>query len=161
MRKAIIGKSMTLAYWRDGCKLNHPQIDREHHHLLQLLEELYRAVLLDHNEDLIQAALDTLFNVTMEHCETEEALMEVFRYPERSSHTDQHEELLGLILNYRLALEQGLRPLTLDDVHHLATWLTSHVSAYDLKMVQFVQHQQKHDGAAMTQEINHHLFATI
>jgi ribosomal protein L31E len=25
-------------------------------------------------------------------------------------------------------------------------------------MVQFVQRQQKHDGAAITQEVNHHLF---
>ncbi|MFH7245023.1 MAG: bacteriohemerythrin [Spirulina sp.] len=151
---------MSLAYWRDGCKLNHPQIDQEHGHLLQLLKNLYRSVLLDHDEDMIQAALDTLFRVTLEHCETEEALMEVFLYPEQASHTEQHEELLGLILNYRLTLEQGLRPLTLDDVHHLATWMTIHVSTYDLKMVQFVQHQQKHDGAAMTQEVNYRIFAT-
>ncbi len=151
---------MSLAYWRDSCKLNHPQIDQEHRYLLQLLEDLYRSVLLGYNEDRIQAALDTLFTVTLEHCETEEALMEVFGYPEQASHTEQHEELLELILNYRLTLEQGLRPLTLDDIHHLATWMTTHVSTYDLKMVQFVQHQQKHDGAAMTQAVNYRIFAS-
>lgn len=150
---------MSLAYWRDACKVNHPQIDHEHHHLLSLLEALYRSVLLDHSENVIETSLDAVFIATMAHCETEETLMELFDYPERVSHTEQHEEVLGLIFNYRLTVEQGLRPLTLDDVHHLATWFTAHVWTYDLKMVQFIQQQQQHYGAAMAQDVNHHLFA--
>jgi hemerythrin-like metal-binding protein len=152
---------MSLAYWRDDCKLNHPQIDREHHRILKLLEELYRSVLLDHNKDELQTLLDNLFTVTMEHCETEEALMAIFRYPEQIVHIEQHEVLLDLILNYRLALEQGLRPLTLDDVHDLATWLTGHVAIYDLKMVQYVKQQQKHDETAISQTVNNDLFAVL
>ncbi|MBD2426123.1 hemerythrin family protein [Phormidium sp. FACHB-1136] len=152
---------MSLAYWRDACKVNHPQIDDEHHYLLTLLEKLYQAILRDHDEDAIQTSLDAVFSAMIDHCETEEALMEVFAYPDRISHIEQHEEILVLIFNYRLTLEQGLRPLTLDDVHDLATWLTSHVWTHDLKMVQFVQQQQKHYGAAMTQEINHRIFAPM
>ncbi len=152
---------MSLAYWQDDCKVNHPPIDQEHHHLLKLLEDLYRSVLWDHSEDILQALLDTLFRATLEHCETEESLMEVFGYPDQISHMEHHEEILALILNYCLTLEQGLRPLSLDDVHDLAACLNRHISTDDLKMVQFVQHQQKHDGAMMTQAINHRIFATI
>lgn len=150
---------MSLSYWRDDCKLNHPQIDREHRHILKLLEELYRSVLLDQREDVLQTLLDTLFTVTMEHCETEEALMAIFRYPEQLAHIEQHEILLDLILNYRLSLDQGGRPLTLDDVHNLATWLTGHVTAHDLKMVQYVKQQQKYDGTAFSPTVNDYLFA--
>ncbi|QQE64602.1 hypothetical protein GFS31_12830 [Leptolyngbya sp. BL0902] len=152
---------MALAYWRDECKINHPQIDYEHHHLLNLLERLYRLVLLGQPDNAIQNTLDTLFNALLEHCETEEALMEIFAYPDGNSHIEEHEEILAQIFNYRLTLEQGLRPLTIDDVHDLATWLTNHVCTTDLKMMQYVQHQQKNDGQAMTQEINHRLFSLV
>ena len=152
---------MSLTYWRDDCKVNHPQIDQEHHYLLEILENLYHAVLQDHSEDLLQSFLDTLFGATLEHCEAEESLMEIFSYPDQYIHMKQHEEILGLILNYRLTLEQGLRPLTLDDVHDLATWLNRHIGTHDLKMVQYVQHRQKHDGAMMGQAINHNMFAAM
>lgn len=152
---------MALAYWREDCRVNHPHIDREHQYLLKLLEDLYRFVLLDQNTDLIQTTLDTLFGAMMDHCETEEALMDVFGYPDQTGHTDQHEDILGRIFNYRLTLEQSLRPLTLDDVYDLATWLTSHVRTHDLKMVQYIQHCQRHNGMGIHTGANPHLLATL
>lgn len=152
---------MALAYWRDECKVNHPQIDYEHHHLFQLLEGLYRSVLLDHDQVMIQGALDGLFSAMMEHCETEEALMEASGYPGRSEHIDQHEAILGIIFNHRLTLERGLSFLTLDDVYDMAIWFTSHVGNHDLRMMQYVQQQQKRNGVSMSQHLHRPFFAHL
>jgi hemerythrin len=72
---------MSLAYWRDICVLNFPEIDEEHVRLLYILESIYHDIQLAENTAGIQSKLHELFDTTLTHCETEERLMVIYRYP--------------------------------------------------------------------------------
>jgi hemerythrin len=140
------GVRMSLAYWRDDCKTNFPEVDQEHQELLVILEALYRAILLNQSTSSVQTELDHLFRCALIHCETEEALMTTYNYPDHSVHGEQHEELLSKIFNLRLKTEQSQETLTLDVVYELATWLGRHIWDYDLKLVQFIQQRQQDEA---------------
>ena len=141
---------MSLAYWRDICVMNFPEIDEEHVTLLKTLQTIYQDI--EHAEDInkIQAKLHFLFETALAHCETEERLMESYSYPESKVHADQHEELLNNVLNLRLKAEDQEEQLTLDMIHGIASWLSRHSWEYDLKLVQYIQHRRRQDSLLFT-----------
>lgn len=143
---------MSLAYWRDSCKVNHPQIDHEHATLLSLLESVYRAILLEQRADAVQDILEALLNAMFLHCETEENLMEAYGYPDRAAHIADHEQILDAIFNIRLTAEQPNAVLSLDTIYDLANWMTRHIWEQDLPMVRFIQQRQKSEGLHLSRD---------
>ncbi|MEA5448727.1 bacteriohemerythrin [Leptolyngbya sp. CCNP1308] len=134
---------MAVTYWRDDCKTHHRQIDADHRDLFNILAQLHRSILLEPDGAEVEAILDHLFNAAIAHCEAEEALMEIYAYPNASAHTEQHEALLAKILRLRLGGHPPEATLSIDLTHDLAQWLSHHIWAYDLELVQFVQNQQQ------------------
>jgi hemerythrin-like metal-binding protein len=152
---------MTLVYWRDDCKVNHSQMDREHHETLQILEDLYRSILVEQDNQKIQSKLDQLFSATLEHCEVEEVLMDIYNYPDRTIHIEEHESVLSQIFNVRLAFEQHYTSLSLDLIHELTTWINQHVCDYDLKMVRFIQQCQQNEELYIHHEAKAELLVNV
>jgi hemerythrin len=134
---------MAVTYWRDDCKTHHRQIDADHRDLFNILAQLHRAIQLEPDGAEVGAILDHLFNAVIAHCEAEEALMEIYAYPDARAHTDQHEALLAKILRHRLRGHSPEATLSIDLAHDLAQGLSHHIWAYDLNLVQFVQNQQQ------------------
>ncbi len=137
---------MSLAYWRDICMTNCPEIDDGHTVLLNILEAIYQDIQQEGTRSRIQAKLHYLFDTVLSHCETEERLMERYSYPDSKAHTDHHEELLNNVLNLRLKAEEQDQKLTLDMIHGIATWLGQHAWDYDLELVKFIQYRQQQES---------------
>jgi hemerythrin len=136
---------MALAYWRDICITNFPEIDEEHAGLIKVLQSVYQDIQLGNNRIAIQSKLNYLFEAALSHCEHEERLMEAYGYPDLSLHADKHEELLNNVLNLRLKAEDCDVSLTLDMIHSIATWLGRHSWDDDQKFVQFLRQRQQRE----------------
>jgi hemerythrin len=136
---------MSLAYWRDICILHFPEIDDEHAELLSILKAIYQDIQSGEDGQPLQAKLHHLFHVALNHCESEERLMESYHYPDSQDHADAHEELLNTVLNLRLKAEEQQEKLTLDMIHDILAWLNRHSWDYDLRLVQFIQQRQQRE----------------
>ncbi len=137
---------MALAYWRDICMTNFPEIDEEHAALIKVLQSIYQDIQCKEERTRIQSKLNYLFEAALVHCEHEERLMEAYSYPDLKDHVDRHEELLNDVLNLRLKAEDRDVMLTLDMIHSIAAWLGRHSWDEDLKLVQFIQQRQQKDS---------------
>jgi hemerythrin-like metal-binding protein len=133
---------MSLAYWRDICILNLPEIDEEHADLLRILKAIYQDIQIGEDRHRLQSKLHLLFDSALSHCESEERLMESYGYPDYQEHADRHEELLNTVLNLHLKAEEQDGKLTLDMLHGIVVWLNHHFWDYDLKLAQFIQQRQ-------------------
>jgi hemerythrin len=129
---------MSLAYWRDYIKINHPKIDEEHRQLIDILESLHCAISLGQDHFTILGFLEQFLQASLSHCETEESLMVSHHYPHGDDHIAAHEEFLSELFNLHLKLEQREISPTLDMVHDLATELSSHCGDFDVELVQFI-----------------------
>lgn len=119
--------------------VGHEQIDAQHRAIVrQLMEASERAEAEDRAG--VEAALLRLWDETVGHFATEEALMEAHGYPERAAHRSSHhlflEDLKGLLTAIR---EHGLD----EDVKAWATqrapeWIAFHIQANDAPLARFL-----------------------
>jgi hemerythrin-like metal-binding protein len=119
--------------------VGHQVIDAEHRAILKLVAEL-RACVEAADAAGTAAALAGLWDATVGHFATEDALMEQFAYPERRAHAGAHQLFLADLK--ALVDELSERGLT-EDVAAWAQvrapeWITFHIETNDAPLARFL-----------------------
>lgn len=136
---------MTLAVWSKRYETGIREIDAQHQRLFQAINRMEAAYQAGTEEAEAQESLAFLARYTLEHFETEEALMREVGYPMLAFHQKEHADLMDKILAMKARLDAGFHvPLDAADfaahvANFAADWLAHHINEADMGYVQFVK----------------------
>ncbi|WP_201494516.1 bacteriohemerythrin [Rubrivivax sp. A210] len=123
--------------WRDGFKINVPQVDREHMHLFELVKALELAS--------IEATVDELLDYVVTHFTHEQKLMEDSRYPGFADHLKLHEAFAATVADFLGSGEAWSEERVQELRRFLNKWLIGHIMTHDLR---FGNWYREHHGDA-------------
>ncbi len=132
MRYRVI---MTVGPLRGG----HAEIDAQHDVIVHLIGDVQDAV-ARRDLDGVRAAVDALWNASVSHFATEEALMDQHSYPERNPHRTAHhlflEDLKALV---QAVTDQGLTEEVAGwAVKRVPDWIVFHVETNDAPLARYL-----------------------
>jgi hemerythrin len=139
---------MTYFEWDSALETGHETIDTQHKALIELVNELQRAVdQHSGDENAVADAIYGLCGYVVEHFRDEEALMAQYHYPQLGLHRALHERLTAETLDMMMRYTKGediadqLAPIMCD-------WLKNHMMQNDMEMAKFVMHASMAHHAA-------------
>ncbi|SUO95794.1 bacteriohemerythrin [Suttonella ornithocola] len=116
-------------------------IDHQHQQLIDIINQLCKAILTRTAPQEIPEILENLEMYTVAHFSTEEALMRIFGYQEYEKHKLQHDELVSQLQSVRLKLAQGEHHVNSDLLLYLKDWLVQHIMRSDKQLGSFLEKQ--------------------
>ena len=121
-----------LIAWSDHYSVGIPRIDAEHRRLMDLVNELHRAIHNSKQDPATSEVLDALASYTITHFTGEEGLMKRHAYPEYAQHKAEHDKLVAQVRALQQEARAG-KPVSRDVMSFLSNWLTGHILAVDRK----------------------------
>jgi|SRR5215469_1429758 len=128
-----------LITWSDRYSVGIAKIDSEHHKLVDLVNELYAAILAGNPTSVTAKVLDGLAAYTLSHFATEEALMKRYNYPGYTQHKAEHDKLVGQVKQLQQELKAGKTTVSQEVMSFLQGWLISHILGMDKKYTAHLQ----------------------
>ncbi|MGA2451531.1 MAG: bacteriohemerythrin [Polyangiaceae bacterium] len=130
---------MSLIDWNDERLSVHvEQFDKEHKHLVHLINELHAAMKAGKGRDIMGKILDELVAYTKSHFSAEEALMSRVGYPAQSSHRAQHANFVERVGAFHGQFTADNTTVTLEVLQFLQGWLVEHIQGADREFGAFV-----------------------
>lgn len=131
-----------IAFWQQEYSTGNSQVDGQHQQLFEIVNALHDAVVTRKDTYTMQVLLEALANHTIEHFQTEEALMMRVDYPDYDRHKQTHDGLLSKVDNLLLKFrDRNTEAVTTEITQFLTEWLSHHIKGEDKKMIQFFQNQ--------------------
>jgi len=84
---------MSVIEWKDEYSVNHEIIDEQHKKLIDMINELNRAMEMKSGGSVIDSIMKELSDYTFYHFSFEESYMEKIGFPEFEEHRGCHEKL--------------------------------------------------------------------
>ena len=132
---------MSIAVWKTEYLTGHSQVDQEHQQLFEIVNSLHDAILQEESYSVLQKIFNHLATHTIEHFESEEALMLAKAYPGFHRHKQVHDGLLAKVNALLQQLDQQELPPSVKLTEFLTEWLAHHIKGEDQKMIQFFRQQ--------------------
>lgn len=124
---------MALFDWNDRYSINIKSMDEQHIKIVEMINDLYRALLSSKPRDVLGETLDRMIDYAVEHFQDEEELMKSHEYPWLNSHRAEHEAFVEKVLDYRKQFDAGALTLSTEITKFLKDWLVSHIMGDDRK----------------------------
>ncbi len=112
--------------------LNVPEMDREHEHLIGLMNRLHELHAQHAPAAKLAPAVDALVNFTVKHFADEEAYMASIRCPDLQTHAGVHKNLLKKVTEHVQTFRES-GALTEEFFAFLSFWLKSHIRGVDVR----------------------------
>jgi hemerythrin len=120
--------------WRDGFKVDIPQVDHEHRHLFHLVKSL--------DVGSIEKTIDELLDYVVIHFTHEQELMERSGYPAFDEHLRLHEQFGATVAEFMgddtVWNEERVQQLR----RFLNKWLVGHILTHDLRFGRWYREQK-------------------
>jgi hemerythrin len=135
--------AMSIVFWKNEYSMGNDEIDRQHEHIIALLNSLEVADSSGEGAATTDLVLTHLLRYLAQHFAAEEQLMANVGYPEVDSHVQQHEEFSCRLAKLISSITSGetsasecvpcirewLHGHMLDSDQHYASWLSSEPEA--------------------------------
>ncbi|MEW7986183.1 MAG: bacteriohemerythrin [Candidatus Thiodiazotropha sp.] len=122
--------------WRDDWYLGIDEIDQQHLHLVELVNQVADSVMTQNSESNDDGGAMRLVlqlqEETRQHFRDEEAFMRNHEYPQVSSHHREHALLQAELSDLIREIEEGKRRLDIETLTSLKYWLIDHVIDSDM-----------------------------
>lgn len=122
---------MEQLLWNDSLSVGIDEIDKDHKHLLDLLNELIESLIEEKNKSEIEVVLDELLSYTSWHFRHEERLMQTFDYDGFINHKDEHATLIEQAVGLQEKFKTEGEGITPEVIQFLKDWLTNHILGTD------------------------------
>ena len=127
--------------WDDSMLVGNEFQDREHKQLIDLINELYRAVQKNLGREALGTILDKIEGYTIDHFEAEEKAMDAKGYPHAAEHKAQHAELITNIQKHVDDFKSGKTEIGPEVMSFLRTWLKDHFAETDTDLAEWLAQQ--------------------
>jgi len=124
--------------WTQTYSVNISALDRQHQRLFETVNELSEALQNGQGNSVVDPVLNKLVDYALTHFQSEEVLMEEYRFPGLASHRAEHEAFrnkISAFLEDHKASKSGV-PVSL--MLFLQNWLKQHVLKTDKQYSRFL-----------------------
>jgi hemerythrin len=122
---------MALFAWRDDYSVKVPSIDVQHHKLVDMLNGLHDGMVSGTSRERLAPLLGGLIEYTATHFAHEEELFAQYGYPDSAKHTQEHQDLVKKVLDFKGKFDKGSSSLTMELMMFLKNWLLEHILGSD------------------------------
>ena len=145
-----VEESFTPILWEASMETGIEAIDRQHHYLVETLQEANRKLLNSDDEYLLSQIAKDLLGYAITHFETEEDLMQRYGYhaahpSDAKAHIAQHRFFSSQIVAVRDQLREGRDVSRVEVLRFLNHWLRDHVLGIDQLLGKYLVEQSKHN----------------
>jgi hemerythrin len=140
---------MPLMTWNAALSVGHPEMDRQHKHLVDLVNQLHEQMLSGEANASLGELLDKLLQYAASHFAAEERLMAQSNYPGLAAHRLEHEDLARRASAFRDEWKNRRVALSVHVSRFLKDWLQAHILGSDRKYTAFVNAQKAKHCMAM------------
>ena len=129
-----LSEEENLIVWKPSFAIGIPVIDAEHKQLVELCNELYKAIMSNKNserKDVVRIALKECADYVLTHFSNEEKLMQVCGYKDFETHKRTHAEFVKKVLEKSHNFEQETFSSSLEFAKFLYDWILSHIAHTD------------------------------
>jgi len=132
---------MAQIEWTPRLQLDVPDMDRDHHRIVDLMVQLERQSAAGEPRSRLDAIFRALGEVTRTHFADEERYMASLGYPELAAHKVIHATLLEkFALHYEAFRSGGSTRVEPTVFEFLTFWLRSHISGIDRRYADHAHH---------------------
>lgn len=124
---------MSIIEWDDIYSVEIQEIDEQHKHLIDLINQLYAVLARRDERDKIARVLDELVEYTKIHFAIEEALMRIFDYSDYDNHKAIHNRIVTQVVEFQLRFHKGDKYVGLELLQFLKEWLMDHILEIDMR----------------------------
>jgi hemerythrin len=122
---------MELLRWSDKYSVNVQEIDSQHHKLIDLINELYTAMMEKKTKEALLGILDGLVKYTIYHFQTEERYFVEFDYPDTNEHVKEHQEFVKKVSDFTVSYTAGKATISMEILAFLREWVVKHILGSD------------------------------
>jgi len=130
-----------MAYfeWGEDMAIDHGPIDRDHQHLVDLVNQLHTATSQGQGQTVVAAILQDLLAYTQDHLRREEAEMAAAHYPDLAAHQKTHQRFMDGLEDLRHRYEAGSITVAAQLSALLRDWLSLHIRRSDKDLRRHLQ----------------------
>lgn len=130
-----------MAYfeWADDLVIDNGPIDRDHRHLVDLVNELHTATTQGCGQEVIAKILSSLIQYTAEHLRMEEAKMASLHFPNLEQHKVGHIKFTESLCDLQQKYEAGSITVASQLSTVLRDWLSLHIRRSDKELLTFMK----------------------
>jgi hemerythrin-like metal-binding protein len=114
-------------------------VDRDHKVLVDMVNDLHRAMKQEKGVKVLQKILDRLAIYTVEHFGREETIFEKYGYGDMESHKQEHHKLVGKVVEFIDQFKDGEFTVAMDLLLVTKQWLILHILHTDMKFIPFMK----------------------
>jgi len=129
---------MALMEWNSGYSVGVAEIDGQHKRLIEIVNNLYDAMLAGNWKGALAKILDELIGYTQVHFATEEKYFDMFGYSGAAVHKQEHAAFVEKVAEFRSAFANGRAALSIQVMQFLSDWLREHIQGSDHKYGHFL-----------------------
>ena len=138
-----MSNAVALVSWSDEFGLGMPEIDEQHRVLIELINQVWRAVVKRADRTEALPILEELEKYTITHFMAEEVFMREIAYPQFAEHKIEHDNFVNRVAEEKAKIVAG-QGVELDMVHFLKDWLINHILVSDKAYAE--QHRRQSSG---------------
>jgi hemerythrin len=133
------GGQMSLLKWNDTFSIGLDEINEQHKHLIEIINNLHDTLKLDADDQDIATIFLDLRKYALQHFSDEEACMLRDGFPELDKHKKVHRDLETLLEGYERKFDSGDKMIAIDLAEFLMTWLAEHMVKMDGQYGEFLR----------------------
>jgi hemerythrin len=122
---------MALIVWSKDLSVNVSEIDKQHHKLVDFINELHDAMLKGKSKEILNEIIKGLAEYTVIHFKTEEALLEKYNYPDLEIQKKEHVLFVKKVSEFREGFKNERFGLSIEIMTFLSDWLKNHINGSD------------------------------
>ena len=122
---------MPLIQWSPELEVNVEAIDREHRRLVEMLNEMYEAIVAVKGQELMGEITHRMLNYAYEHFSHEEKMMTGVAYPGMLRHKGEHQAFMEKARSVADSMAKGDFVSSVDILKFLKNWLVDHILKID------------------------------
>jgi len=132
---------MQLFPWDEDYEIGITEIDRQHRHLVDIINELSDAMIAQKGHKTVPQILEKLVDYIQLHFTTEEEIMRRGNYPALDKHYQEHHEMTGEVLEFRKNYSKNHEVSPSEVLGFLCDWLKNHILVSDKEFGRFLKTQ--------------------
>lgn len=126
---------MPVIGWKNSYNLGIDVIDKQHHHLVDLLNKLFNSLNEDREGEALHEVLNELADYTKAHFNTEETFFEEFNYEGAKDHIMEHRKFEEKAAQFKKEFKEKGSVILYDVIKFIGEWFLDHEESYDRKYV--------------------------
>jgi len=130
---------VALLDWNDKLLIGVDEVDRQHRHLVDILNRLHEAMQMGGKARDVARVLSDLVSYTRYHFAAEERLMHEAAYPGYAEHVRKHRAMVAKVEEFSSEAMAGKATVTMRLMTFLKEWLAKHILETDRQFGEYMQ----------------------